>query len=153
MINKSNKKPLTGSWILIHVIFPMLPFLIEGIIRFIILDFSINLHTFSSTTLAASLGLLCLFINQNLLAHNIPLPDENEYEQNGIYGTATLFLAFALTSFILFTIIVLLIAIGEKYNIPPNALSIFEGIVFVFCFFPVFAAVKTQRSYKLRAVI
>jgi hypothetical protein len=110
-MEKSKKRSSTGSWILIHVIFPMLPFIIEGIIRLSILDFSINLQTFSSTTLAASIGLLCIFINQNLLAHEIPLPDE--YEQS----------------------------------------RIFEGLVFIFCFFPIATAIQTQRSFKLRAVI
>ncbi|EDN68724.1 membrane protein [Beggiatoa sp. PS] len=151
MTDKSKKQPSSFSWILIHVIFPMLPFLIEGIIRFIILDFSMNLYTFSSTTLSASIGLLCLFINQNLLAHNIPLPDE--YEQSKIYGTATLFLTYAMISFILFAIIILLEAIGEKHNLLKDARYIFEWIVFIFFLLPIVTAIKTQRSYKLRAVI
>jgi hypothetical protein len=151
MIDKSNKQPSSFSWILIHVIFPMLPFLIEGIIRFIILDFSMNLQTFNSTTLAASIGLLCLFINQNLLAHNIPLPDD--YEQSKIYGTATLFLTYAIISFILFAIIVLLEAIGEKHNILKEARSIFESMVFIFFLLPIVTAIRTQRYFNLRAVI
>jgi len=151
--NKHNKKTSTGSWILIHVIFPLIPFFVEGLIRFVILDRSFNLHTFSSTTLAASIGLLCLFLNQNLLAHNIPLPDEAGYEQSQVYGIATWFLTFAIISFILFALIVLIVAIGEKYDILQNERYIFEWMVFIFCFVPIFTAIQTQRSYKLRAVI
>jgi len=152
MTDKSKKQPSTGTWILIHIIFPLLPFLIEGFIRFILFDLSMTLHTFNSATLAASIGLLCLFINQNLLAHNIPLPDEEE--QSRIYGTATLFLTFAVISFILFTIIVLLVAIGEKHgDLLQQAQYTFESIVFIFCLLPIATAIKTQRSFKLRAVI
>lgn len=90
-------------------------------------------------------------INQNLLAHNIPLPDE--YEQSKIYGTATLFLTYAMISFILFTIIVLLEAIGEKHNILKNARYIFESLVFIFFLLPIVTAIRTQRYFNLRAVI
>ncbi|MDM8569265.1 hypothetical protein QUF50_07130 [Thiotrichales bacterium HSG1] len=76
-----------------------------------------------------------------------------EYEETQIYGIATLFLIFALFSFVFFALIVLLIAIGEKYYILKEALYTFEWIVFIFCTIPVVIAVKAQRSYKLRAVI
>jgi len=149
----SIKQPSTRSWVLIHIIFPMLPFLIEGIIRFIVLDFSMNLHTFNSSTLSASIGLLCLFINQNLLARSPPLLDSDGYEQDSIYGTATLFLTFAIISFVFFTIIVLLTAIVEKYPMQ-TALHTFEWIVFLLLPIPIiYVAVRTQRNFKLRAVI
>ncbi|MEK8022046.1 MAG: hypothetical protein VSS75_034650, partial [Candidatus Parabeggiatoa sp.] len=71
-----------------------------------------------------------------------------------IYGTATLFLTFAVISFILFTIIVLLVAIGEKHgDLLQQAQYTFESIVFIFCLLPIVTAIKTQRSFKLRAVI
>ncbi|MDM8564913.1 hypothetical protein QUF74_04605 [Candidatus Halobeggiatoa sp. HSG11] len=130
-----------------------MPFFVEGLIRFVILDRSFNLHTFSSTTLAASIALLCLFLNQNLLAHNIS-PNKDEYEQSRLYGTATWFLTFAMISVILFAVIVTLIAINEEHNnIVKKAVYIFEYTVFIFCLFPIVIAILTQRSYKLKAVI
>ena len=152
MTNATSKKPSAMSWSLIHVFLPLMPFLIEGLIRFIILDRPFDLHTFSSTTLAASITLLCLFLNQHLLAHNIPLPDE--CEQSRLYGTATWFLTFAMISLILFAVIVTLTAINEEYNdLLKNKVYIFEYIVFIFWVVPIIIAIQTQRSYKLRAVI
>jgi len=152
MANKTSNKPSSVSWFLIHVFFPLLPFLVEGTIRFLMLERSFNLHTFSSTTLATSITLLCLFLNQHLLAHNISLPDE--YERSQLHGSATWFLICALISVILFVVIVLLTAVNEKHNaLYQTEMYICEYVVFTFCVIPIITAILTQRSYKLRAMI
>ena len=97
-----NKSPLSKTWIIIHIIFPLIPFLLEGTIRFIVKGYDISWDTFNCATLAMSIGLLCMFVNQCLLTKKIPLSDPEENEN--IHGTATLFLIFSIGGFVLFAI-------------------------------------------------
>ena len=137
--------PPTKTWILVHVIFPMLPFFIEGFARLIVLDSSLEIVSFS--TLAASMGLLCLFVNQNLLAHSIPLSDDDE--QDKLIEVTAIFLALGITNFFLFACIVFLTANPDI----PKKLYLVKSFIFICAFISIREAYRTQQSYKLRAQI
>jgi predicted PurR-regulated permease PerM len=130
----------------------MLPFLIEGTIRLLILSPHFTLDTFNSSTLAGTMGLLCLFINQNLLTHRVPLPEL--YEEDVVYRIATVFLTFAIFSFVLFAIIVALATVGERFSeVPKDLPNPFKWIMFSISPIPIIIAIFTQRDYNLKAAI
>jgi len=151
--------PPTKTWILVHVIFPMLPFIIEGFVRLLILG--ISLDTFSCSTLAASIGLLCLFVNQNLLARSNPdFPNDAHDEQDNLKHVANLLLLFGLISFVLFVIVVFLTAdiengISEeaKYVRYVVGLYFVKIMIVIWAILSIWEAYKTQKSFKLRALI
>ena len=96
----------TMAWVNIHIVFPLLPFGLEGFIKLVATDFSLSLQTFSGSTLAMSLALLSLFVNQNLLTHTRALTSDEELQR--VHGTANTFLLYAIVSIAMFAIIVLL---------------------------------------------
>lgn len=145
------RKPSTTTWLMIHIGFPMLPFLLEATIRFLATEYTFSFKTFNSSTLAISIGLLCVFVNQSLLTHQRALNDAEEQET--IAGTATLFISFAITSFAFFGIIVLLHTLteaGRGGDLTAVARA-FERVVFVGWVIPFVVAIRAQRSFKLRA--
>ena len=44
----------TKTWTVVHVIYPMFPFVLEGAIRFLATAYTLSFDTFSSSTLAMS---------------------------------------------------------------------------------------------------
>lgn len=146
------RKPSTSAWLIIHVIFPLCPFLIEGGIRLVVFG-SVGLTTFSSTTLAISSGLVCLFVSQSLFSYEPIIPGDDEQER--AVGTAHYFNMLAIACFVVFGILVLLTALNE--SVPPidvkNIKSTFDSIVFIGASVPVISSFFTQRSYKLKATI
>ena len=151
--SKKYKRPNSRTWIIINVIFPLIPFFLGGIIRFLAKGYDISWDTFNVATLAMSIGLLCVFVNQSLLTTKRPLSDPEEIED--IHGTATLFLIFAIFGFVFFAILIVLTALADNLNIPYNEINIhaFEVITLILSIATIYLAVKTQRSYKLRACI
>ncbi|QSL91520.1 hypothetical protein JWV26_17350 [Ectopseudomonas toyotomiensis] len=147
------KKPSTGAWLIIHVVFPLCPFLIEGGIRFVVFNNDLSLATFSSTTLAISSGLICLFVSQSLFSYKPIIPSDDEQER--AIGTAHYFNILGIVCFVAFGVLVLLTALSE--SIPPidvkNIKSTFDLIVLIGASVPVISSFFTQRSYKLKAVI
>lgn len=146
-------KPSTWAWFIVHVAYPFLPFLVEGLIRFIAGDFMMRFGTFNASTLSISLGLLSMFVNQSLLTSERPLGDVTEAESTRV--AATFFLYFAIISFCLFAALVLLRALldqGSSENIEGVAHA-FEVVVFIGWIVPVTAAISTQRSFKLRSIL
>jgi len=143
------ESPSTKTWFLVHVFFPMLPFIIEFILRLFILGLSLDIFS-SFSTLAASIGLLCLFINQNLLAHSIPLSDNDE--QDELANVAIIFLILGIFNFFFFIILVGF-TINPEPDIPKVRFFIFYFVIFIGAFFAIRQAYMTQRRFKLRAVI
>jgi hypothetical protein len=140
----------TRAWMLVHVIFPLLPFTIEGMTRFLILGW--RLDTFSSATLSASMALICFFIYQSLIAHHYPIQNDDEEEQR-VGWSATLFQIFAIFSIALFTAVVLLSVIVETYHVAKESLPWLQVTTLIVCFIPVPVAYQTQKSFKLRAIL
>lgn len=147
-IQPKSKLHPTIAWMLVHVIFPLLPFLIEGGLRWLILGW--RWDTFSGATLSASMALICFFIYQSLIAHRYPIPNDQEEEQH-VGWAATLFLVFAMVSTALFSSIVSLSAVVEAHHVAHTSLSALQIVTFILCLIPIFVAYLTQKSFKLSA--
>lgn len=145
-----HKTHSTLAWMLVHVIFPLIPFVIEGLLRCLILGFRFD--SFSSATLSASMALICFFIHQSLIAHCFPMPNDKEGEQN-VSWVANLFSIFAILSIVLFGAVVLLAAIVEQYKVAQDALPTLWIGTLIFCFIPIPFAYQAQKSFKLHATL
>jgi len=149
-IQPTSKLHSAKAWMLVHVFFPLLPFVIEGCLRCLILGW--RLDSFSGATLSASMALICFFIYQSLIAHRYPIPNDQEEEQH-VSWAATLFLIFAMVSTALFTGIVLLSAVVEVEvsKMFQTRLCTLQVITFIFCLIPISVAFKIPESFNLRA--
>lgn len=146
----TSNHPSSFAWFIVHVIFPLSPFFIEGVIRIVVFDNSVNWTTFSSSTLAMSVGLLCLFVSQSLVTHRRIIPSQEETEK--MVGFAHMFSCFAIFCFVFFGAIILLSALIEKSN--PNGVatikSTFDVIILIGASVPVIISLFAQKSFKLR---
>ncbi len=150
---KKNKRPSSRTWIIVHVVFPLIPFFLAGSIKFVVKGYEIDYSTFGASTLAMSIGLLCVLVNQSLLTTKLPLMNSEEYEN--IRGTATMFFILAIAAFAYFGILVAFGALIELKSIPEveKARRGFEILTFILSGIPIFCAIKTQKCYKLKATI
>jgi hypothetical protein len=82
------KKSSAWAWFLVHIIFPLLPFVLECSIRLIVSNFTPRWDTFSGSTLAMSYGLLLVFIDQSLLNQisQSPLMNEDRIDEIKIWS-------------------------------------------------------------------
>ena len=144
------------TWFIVHVAFPLVPFFLGGFIRAGLVGFdftSFSLNTFSAPTLAMSIGLLSLFVNQSIHNSTRSLDDEEEIET--LHGKATLFLIYAICSFTIFGVLVLLMSVGDLTNLPrlQKGLSSFQVFVFFASLIPIWFSIAAQKAYKLRSSI
>ena len=150
---QKNKRPSSIIWFIIHIFFPLVPFFVEGLIRILVYDCSISWQFFNSATLAMSIGLLCLFVNQNLISHHRVILSQEE--STVIVGIAHLFSAMAIISFVFFGVIVLLSALIEKAN--PQGVNMIklscDKVVFIGSIIPLTVSIIAQISFKLRTTI
>jgi len=149
----STKRPSTWTWFVVNIFYPLLPFFLEGIIRWITGGFIVHFNTFNGSTLSISLGLLSLFVNQSLLTNERPLSDSAEIES--LRATATFFSSFAVLCFAFFAVLVVLQALVESSPSTDikRIAEAFDAVVFVGWAVPVVAAVMAQRSFKLRTTL
>ena len=149
----TDKRPSSTAWIMVHIAFPLCPFFIEGAIRFIVFDDSLSLNTFSSSTLAVSVGLLCLFVSQCLFSYKTILPNDEELES--VIGAAHIFSIFAIVCFVVFGILVLLSALSQKgISIDvSNIKNTFDTLILIGGIIPIISSFYAQKSFKLRATI
>ncbi len=146
-------RPSTWVWVALHLLFPLSPFLVEGCIRLAVSDGSMSFDTFRAPTLAMSIGLVSVFVNQSLRAYLPQLADETEIES--IAGASTVFLIMAMVFFVLFGVLVLLNALVNDQGMK-NLLGlfrIFQAATFIGWVVPVMTGVVAQRSFKLRASV
>ncbi len=139
------------AWILVHIIFPLSPFFLGGILRLLISTPSID--TFSATELAMSLGLLSLFVHQNLVNGKHPL--NVGAREDDIKSSATGFIIWAIAFFVFFGAISTLRAVTSNSNAKTLESALRNVQIFVFCIAPflIIVTCQTQRSFKLRATI
>ena len=146
-------KPSTWVWVALHLVFPLSPFLVEGLIRLAVNDGLLSFDTFRAPTLAMSIGLISVFINQSLRSYLPQLADETEIES--IAGASALFLIMAIVFFVLFGILVLLNALvndrGMKALI--TLFRVFQSATFIGWVVLVVTGIVAQRSFKLRAAV
>lgn len=160
------------TWIVIHVVFPLLPFFVEGFIRNIVYNKALSLPCLNSSTLIMSVGLLCLFVNQNLISNDeIIHSDENVRD---IVVMARCFSKMAMCSFMLFGIIVFIHALLDTNSLEINNFidcntvnciginnplrlneikASFEKVIFVLSLCIVLFSIYVQKSFKLKATI
>jgi len=150
---QKDKRPSSQTWIIVHILFPLIPFFLAGFIRYIVKDYQINFDTFSTSTLAMSIGLICMLVNQSLLAANRPLTDSEELES--IHGTATMFFILAIIGFAFFGILVAFRALFELNSMPEikNAECGIGYLTGILSLITILWAIRAQRCYKLRARI
>lgn len=150
---KKAKRPSSQTWIIVHILFPLIPFFLAGLIRYVVKGYQISFDTFSTSTLMMSIGLLCMLVNQSLLASNRSLTDKEELES--IHGTATIFFIFSISGFVLFGILVAFGALLELKSMPEvkEAEWGFGLFASMLSLIAIVWAIKAQRCYKLRASI
>nr|VFK41801.1 MAG: hypothetical protein BECKTC1821E_GA0114239_101439 [Candidatus Kentron sp. TC] len=145
-------RPSSFVWIMIHLLFPLGPFLLEAIIRIGVFQ-DIDWTTFRSSTLAMSVGILCLFVNRSLNGHEEIIPSQ---EENGrMMTTIHVFSGMAVFCFVFFGVAVLSTALMERLG-PEDIAPIkrfFDVLILVGASIPVLLSLWAQRSFNLRAVL
>ncbi len=139
-------------WCLVHLLFPMVPFITDTFIRYVTNDMLFSLNILSPEKLAICIGLLSIFVYQSILTRPLILPnDQDELDKN---GACVLFLIYALISFGLFVAIVLLNGLNEfqKWNTLKYT-KIFSITLYVISVLAIFSALIAQSSFKLKARI
>lgn len=148
-----SRTPSTLAWIIAHLGYPLLPVLLEAGIRLVTLHLHLDLDTMNAATLAMSVGLVSLFVNQSIRADDGALDDKTEEDSRN--GTCAFFTAIGITFFVLFAVIVLLqtFVIDKKLADLRGTLQAFQWIVIFGASVPLCAAIAAQRTYKLRAAL
>ena len=136
-------KPSQGLWMLVHVAFPLLPFFLEAVLRFTSAPSDVSLAIFSVPNLAMSIGLLAFFVSQSLA--NTSLPLRSGSRQDDIEFKKLLFIMGAIACFVFFGAL-----IREDGADSTGALS---SVVVAISALIVFLAYRTQKEFKLKAVI
>lgn len=148
----ARNRPSSFAWVMVHLLFPLGPFLLEGIIRIIVFQ-DIHLTTFRSSTLAMSAGILCLFVNRSLNGHEGIIPSREETGR--MMATIHAFSGMAVFCFVFFGVAVLSTALMEKLG-PGDIAPIkhgFDVLILVGASVPVALSLWAQRSFDLRAVL
>jgi hypothetical protein len=143
----------TLAWVGIHLATPLAPFVIEGLLRLAVNEGSLTLTTFRATTLAMSMGLLSVYVNQSLRTFLPQLADDAEMES--IAGAAAAFTLLSIAFFVLFGVLALLgaLVIDRRMTVLETLFRVFQIVTFIGCVIPIATAVVAQRSFKLRASI
>lgn len=146
----SGRRPSTVAWMIVHLLFPLLPFILEGVIRWIV-NQRLAFETFSASTLSMSAGLMAIFVNQHLKTYNAPLTDAEE--EDSVVATAMWFLGLAIVFFALFGLLVAFGALvnDRKMDALLPVLRAFQFSAFAGVAVPIVTAIAAQRSFKLRA--
>nr|VFJ60364.1 MAG: hypothetical protein BECKFW1821A_GA0114235_110115 [Candidatus Kentron sp. FW] len=137
---------------MIRVAFLLVPFFLEAIIRIGVFH-TIGLSVFRSSTLAMSIGILCILVNQGFVRREQIIKSPEEKEE--IVWVAHVFFGLAIFCFVFFGVVVLLQALIEKGNISgiePIKYT-FDTIILVGAFIPVRLSFWAQKSFNLRAVL
>lgn len=149
------KRPSTWAWIVVHIVYPLLPVPLEGFIRFVALGRVVDLDTFNAATLAISAGLISVFVNQSLRTQERLLTDPEEDEKRN--GTCISFIVLAIIFFALFGLVTLMYALVSRSPSQTEQmkqiLQGFETAVFMISATPIIFAIVAQRAFKLRASI
>jgi hypothetical protein len=145
-------RPSTWAWILVHIVFPLIPVPIEGVLRLLAANNVFHTNTFNAATLALSWGLICLFVNQSLRTKENWSRKLNDADEQDRQLACTLMNMFAIGCFVCFGACVTYNALIEQgHHDLANTMSSLELIIFFAWPFPLTAAIKIQRSFRLRA--
>ena len=134
------------TWTILHIVFPLLPFVGGGGIRLVMAKGRIGWGTFSAADLSICLVLLGLLVHQSLLRQERLLESYDKTAE--IEAKALVFLLQALGYLILFGVIVVLSCVDARYS---TQLHAFETIAFITSLYTLKDCLATQRSFKLKA--
>lgn len=148
-----SRHPSTRAWVIIHVGFPMMPFLLGGLIRLVTTSCRLSWTTFSASELAICLALLAVFINQSLIRSERLLDSEDKKAEAEAQAALFLFLAVVFTA--LFAVVTGFgVAVRELHVEALRAgLHTFEIVVFAAMPLILMLSVLTQQSFRLKANI
>nr|VFJ89240.1 MAG: hypothetical protein BECKH772A_GA0070896_100143 [Candidatus Kentron sp. H]VFJ91088.1 MAG: hypothetical protein BECKH772B_GA0070898_100143 [Candidatus Kentron sp. H]VFJ97396.1 MAG: hypothetical protein BECKH772C_GA0070978_100133 [Candidatus Kentron sp. H] len=140
------------AWFMVHVTFPLVPFLLEGIIRIIVFG-DIGWTTFRSSTLAMSVGILCLFVNQSLMGYKRIIRSKDE--TGNTVGLIHTFSWLAIFCFAFFGMVVFSSALMEELNSDRIAQikHILDKVILIGAILPVSLSLVAQRTFRLRAAL
>lgn len=147
----TGRKPSTVAWIAVHLVYPLVPVFLEGLIRFCAMDWHLSADTVNAATLSIVAGIISVFVNQSLRGQETPLPDDAETDSRN--GTCAYFLTLAIIFFVFFGIVVLLnaLVVDKHFAQLTPMLRGFQFLIFIGSVVPIVSAVVAQRSFKLRA--
>lgn len=139
--------PITKKWLIVHVAYPLTPFLLEGVIRLAVFNFALKLDTFNASRLAMSMALLCLFTIQSISNKENTTPNNTEPDRK---TAIHLFIIYTIFSIAFFCAVILCKAITDHYKYDLQIL-IDTLSIFIFCgtIFPLISAYNAQKSFKL----
>ena len=146
------KHPSSRAWIIVHILIPLVPYLLDGLIRYVTDDYHFTLNTLNASTLAMSFALISIFINQSILAHEPVIPNDEDKED--VASQANIFLVYAMCCISIFAILKFIVALKEFKNAKIDSVN--ESFVYVIYFLAcliLIDSIRTQRSFKLRAKI
>nr|VFJ64713.1 MAG: hypothetical protein BECKFW1821B_GA0114236_109616 [Candidatus Kentron sp. FW] len=136
-----------------HVLFPLVPFFLESIIRIGVLE-DIDWDTFNSSTLSISIGILCLFVNRSLIGHKKIIPTEEETGR--MIGYIHMFYSLTICFVAFFSIVVFSSALLIEEPGSDNIARIkhnFDLIIMISAIGPVLLSLFVQRAFNLRALL
>lgn len=123
--------------------------------RLVVSNWEITLETFRASTLAMSVGMLAIFVQQSLKSCQQQCPPSDEEEIMSMAGAATNFMLMAIVFFSFFGCIAMLnpIVYEKGKTDLKYILSTLQGLTFAISIVPITYAVVVQKSYKLKAAI
>lgn len=147
------RPPSTTIWLVVHVVTPLLPFLLGGTIRLFIRSLTFSWATYSAADLAISLALVAVFVNQSLL-NSEPLLD-NPDKREDLRGWATVYFHAATGLIALFAVIIALVSVRQDMDVDQldTPIRLLSAAVFVTAPVLIGVAAATQRSFKLKATV
>ena len=143
-------------WIKVYLIFPFVPFLVEGFFR-MSLNQSICIDSFNASTYSLTIALLCLFITQSLLSAGYNA--ENNEDRDERLSSAETFKYLMLFTFSLFVGLIILDEINKKLlNTPYKdlltaCLYTIKVTAYVISLLPISLALRARQSFKLTTII
>ena len=137
-------------WLLLHVLFPMLPFGCEAVLRSL-LTCSLSFETVSASNLAMSLSLLALFVSQSLANPGIPLRvgDRADALRLRVF-------AFLLIAFLFFGLFVLLVeaqASSAGAYSGGGRVAVLSWLAVLSAPLPVVMAFRARSEFKLKVAV
>lgn len=138
-------------WLLVHIGFPMLPFVLGGCLRALVIP--IGFDTFSASDLSMSLGLLSVFVHQSLRLSKQPIMVGSRGDD--LNAVAVAFQGAAIGAFAIFGALAILSALvsgGDRFALEQ---PLDRVRIFAFAIAPpiIYFSYRVQKSFNLKAVI
>jgi hypothetical protein len=140
---------VTLAWAKAYIVFPLVPCLLDAIIRYVVKQPTPMWKTISASNLALSIGILALFVMQTIVARNIPLEDEESKQYRLGFGYEFGF--YSIVAFAFFGVLSFIDMIPDKYQelVSGMSLGILYFLVSLSTAIIVLRSLQAQRTFKL----